>query len=314
MVLYHAISSYQLLEVMLHRYLNHRKEKAVLILPDFIQDKYPQYRKLESKNFFDRVVLFPYTQIAHEGEDEVFRNVKAACEKEFSCRLSGFHKIYVAGAHFYFSLYLVKMKIPFTFIEDAAGMLSTPEILRKGLEKSYPAQAKIAVKYGLFTGDNPNISSVICLKKAQSKIFPEEGCVDFSVEQALKNLSLWQRTRFRRLFLSKKIRTDAQIIVLTQQFANLGLMTQKEQERIYRQLYEKKLKGYRLLIKAHPDDKTTYQKIFYGAQVIQEIFPSEFLPYVFFKAPQIVCTLTSTSIENLKNFFTIWQIPLEELQ
>ena len=165
MVLYHAISSYQLLEVMLHRYWNHRKEKAVLILPDFIQDKYPQYRSLENKNFFDRVVLFPYTQILHTGEMEIFHSVKAVCEKTFPCRLSEFHKIYVAGAHFYFSLYLIKMKIPFIIFEDAAGMLSHPEVLLEGLKKNYPVQAQIAVKYGLFTGDNPYISSVICLKK-----------------------------------------------------------------------------------------------------------------------------------------------------
>ena len=47
MVLYHAVSSYQLLEVMLHRIAFHEKEKAILILPDFITGKYPQYKKLK---------------------------------------------------------------------------------------------------------------------------------------------------------------------------------------------------------------------------------------------------------------------------
>ena len=42
MVLYHAVSSYQLLEVMLHRMVYHPMEKAVLLLPDFIVGKYPQ--------------------------------------------------------------------------------------------------------------------------------------------------------------------------------------------------------------------------------------------------------------------------------
>lgn len=314
MVLYHAISSYQLLEVMLHRYWNHRKEKAILILPDFIQNKYPKYHNLEKKKFFDKVILFPYTKIPHDGEEEIFRSVKAICEKQFPYKLSEFHKIYVAGAHFYFSLYLIKMKIPFIFFEDAAGILSHPEILREGLQRKYPVQEKIAVKYGLFTGENRYITSVICMRKAQAKSFRGKRYVNFSVEDALKSLSFWQLNRFRSLFLSKKIRTNAQVIVLTQQFANLGIMTQKEQEGIYCLLYERKLKDYRLLVKTHPDDRTDYHRIFHGAQVIHEIFPSEFLPYVFYKSPQIVCTLTSTSIENLQNFFTIWQIPLEELQ
>ena len=38
MVLYHAVSSYQLLEVILHRQTYHREEKAVLLLPDFIKE------------------------------------------------------------------------------------------------------------------------------------------------------------------------------------------------------------------------------------------------------------------------------------
>lgn len=314
MVLYHAISSYQLLEAMLHRYWNHRKEKAILILPDFIQNKYPEYYNLEKRKFFDKVILFPYTRIPHEGEEKILDSVKAICEKQFPYKLTEFHKIYVAGAHFYFSLYLIKMKISFIFFEDAAGILSHPEILREGLEKKYPVQEKIAVKYGLFTGENKYISSVICLRRAQTKSFTGKRYVDFSVEHALSNLPFWQLRRFRHLFLSKKIQTNAQVIVLTQQFSNLGIMTQKEQERLYRLLYERKLKDYRLLVKAHPDDRTDYHRIFYGAQVIHEIFPSEFLPYVFYKSPQIVCTLTSTSIESLQNFFTIWQIPLEELQ
>ena len=51
MVLYHAVSSYQLLEVILHRMAFHGNDKAVLILPDFITGKYPQYmlRKRKEK-------------------------------------------------------------------------------------------------------------------------------------------------------------------------------------------------------------------------------------------------------------------------
>ncbi|HIY19985.1 MAG TPA: hypothetical protein IAA44_11320, partial [Candidatus Blautia avistercoris] len=50
-VLYHAVSSYQLLEVLLHKMTYHSEDKAVLILPDFITKKYPQYRKLKADHF-----------------------------------------------------------------------------------------------------------------------------------------------------------------------------------------------------------------------------------------------------------------------
>ena len=41
LVLYHAVSSYQLLEVILHRMTYHSRERTVLILPDFITRKVP---------------------------------------------------------------------------------------------------------------------------------------------------------------------------------------------------------------------------------------------------------------------------------
>ena len=55
LVLYHAVSSYQLLEVMLHRLQFHSRDRAVLLLPDFITRKYPQYRHDTEKN-----ILFSY--------------------------------------------------------------------------------------------------------------------------------------------------------------------------------------------------------------------------------------------------------------
>ena len=76
MILYHAISSYQLLEVMLHRMTVHPEEKAVLLLPDFIVEKYPQYRKLAGNKFFDEVYRFPYLHIPHREEELVADDVQ----------------------------------------------------------------------------------------------------------------------------------------------------------------------------------------------------------------------------------------------
>ena len=76
MILYHAVSSYQLLEAMLHRMLYHETARAVLLLPDFITRKYPQYQKLAAKHFFDEVYLFPYLHIPHREEKKILLHVK----------------------------------------------------------------------------------------------------------------------------------------------------------------------------------------------------------------------------------------------
>ena len=150
LVLYHAVSSYQLLEVMLHRMIFHKKDRAVLILPDFIVSKYPQYKKLETEKFFHEVYLFPYLFIPHREEDLILKDVTQYYHQMIPYSITDFSNIYVAGAHFYFSLYLIKNQIPFFFFEDAAGIISRSKQLYQILLKKFPVHAKIAQKYGLY--------------------------------------------------------------------------------------------------------------------------------------------------------------------
>ena len=303
-VLYHAVSSYQMLEVMLHRMICHPKDQAVLVLPDFIQDKYPRYKKLE-RGFFDRVYLFPYLEIPHDREDGIVRRVVRYAEKRIPERIRGFSRIYVAGAHFYFTLYLIEKKIPFSFLEDAAGMLSRPEKLRRELGKKYPLHSAIAQKYGLFDGSHPLIQEIICLKRAQSVRMNHRNCVDFSVEDQLERIGQVRRRKILRFFGCRRIRTRKKAILLTQNFAGLNRMSQRQQEQLYRGLANGALKGTKLLIKRHPDDPLDYTDIFPEAKVIRKPFPAELLPYVFFRKPEIVYTVDSTACENLKRHFQI---------
>lgn len=314
MVLYHAISSYQLLEVMLHRWFFHRNEKTVLLLPDFITEKYPQYRLLTEQGFFEEVYLFPYTRIPHKDEETVTALAVQAYDAEVPWKLENFRRIYIAGAHFYFSLLPIKKKCSFIFLEDAAGMLSHPQKLKRNLQKHYPLHSALADKYGLFDGSNPYISAILCLKKAQTIKTVPRPCLNFSVEDALLKLPVLLRRKFVRFFLKRRIWTRADTILLTQNFAGLGEMTRKEQIWLYQNLAKELPAQCRLLIKRHPDDQMDYQMIFPGAKVIRETFPSELLPYVFWKKPGKIYTITSTGCENLGKHFELavtgnWILP-----
>lgn len=313
LVLYHAVSSYQLLEVILHRMTFHKDELAVLILPDFILSKYPKIKKLCRLFFFDDLCLFPYTFIPHTGEDKIINAVDYSFEKYIPYDISDFSEIYVAGAHFYFSLYLIKHGIPFSFFEDAAGLLSHPEKLSEPLKLKYPVHAKIAENNGLFSGENKLIKEIICLKSAQSNTFLnahryDNRLFDFSVEDALEKLDEKRKTKLIKFFLPKKITTDANAVLLTQHFSNLGIMSVSEQEALYRNLSETLLNNISLIIKPHPDDKLDYSKIFKGVQIIDTVFPSELLPYAFYKKPEYIYSFSSSGCENLKKHFTVIKI------
>ena len=107
LVLYHAVSSYQLLEVMLHRMQVHPEDRAILLLPDFIVEKYPRYKKLRTMGFFHRVYLLPYLHIPHGQEAEIVQAITRHCRRILPYPLPAFSRVYVAGAHFYFSLCLI---------------------------------------------------------------------------------------------------------------------------------------------------------------------------------------------------------------
>lgn len=309
LVLYHAVSSYQLLEVLLHRQAVHPQDRAVLILPDFITQKYPQYRRLASRGWFDEVYLFPYLQIPHRAEEAVRQDVRRWYRQIVPHPITAFSAVYVAGAHFYFSLYLLDEQIPFVFFEDAAGMLSRADELSAALSQKFPIHAAIARRSGLFTGEHPLVRRVICLKSAQSIPVPSPRYDNFSVQEQLEQMPPDKRRRLVRLFLRRRIRTRAQAVLLTQQFAGLGAMTLEQQRRLYERLGQTVLRHVRLIIKRHPDDTLHYADIFPQAEEIRAVFPSELLPYVFARRrPELLYTFSSTGCENLTHSFTIHKI------
>lgn len=306
-VLYHAVSSYQLLEVMLHRLLFHSESQAVLLLPDFIMEKYPQWPLLERRGFFNQVRLFPYLRIPHGEESQAAALALAAYEQLDLPPLESFSKRYVAGAHFYFSLCLLEKGLPFSFFEDAAGTLSHP--LREAgiLAERFPQHAAVAQGRGLFSGENPLIREVFCCGDAQSQ--PVELPVpvwDFSVERALQALPRSLRRRVVRFFLPHSLRTRADIILLTQQFSNLGMLEEGQQLALYRQLVEGPLAGKRLLVKRHPDDPLEYRQVFPGAEILSQPFPAELLPWAFRgRRPRQVWAFGSAALANLGESFSV---------
>lgn len=310
-VLYHSISSYQLLEVLLHRQLFHPESWAVLLLPDFIGEKYPQWQQLKRRGFFNEVRLFPYLQIPHgDSPQEAGRIASQACEAYDRLDLpplEEFSKRYVAGAQFYFSLVLLERGLPFSFFEDAAGTLSRPQREAGILAAKFPVHAAIAQERGLFSGQNPLIREVFCCGEAQTgPVSLACPLWDFSVERALQCVPPGWRRKLVRFFLPYSLHTQADTILLTQQLSNLGLMTQEQQLELYRSLWEGPLQRGKLLVKKHPDDPLDYRQALPGAEILSQPFPAELLPYVFRgRKPRRVCGLNSAALVNLGGSFQV---------
>ena len=122
----------------------------------------------------------------------------------------------------------------------------------------------------------------------------------------LRALPRGERGRLCRFFLPRPVRTKAQVVLLTQQFSNLGMLGEEQQRALYRSLAEGPLKGVPLLVKKHPDDPLDYQEVFPGAQIVSTPFPAELLPYFFRgRRPRQVWAFGSTALANLGESFQI---------
>lgn len=300
MTLYHAISTYQLLCAIVHS--KEKKEDSILVLPDFIVSKFPHYRDLVIYGFFKEVYLFPYLQIAH-NPNTILDDVQNAYENTIPYEISNFKEIYVLGAHFYFSLYLIKKKKKFVYFEDAAGMIQRSEEMYLNLQKNFPVHANIARDNGLFDGTNKYVKRRMCLNVESSRDFR------FNIGDYLARMSQSEMDKILSFFKVKKIEigSDAkkQALLLTQQFVGLGAMSIDEQKEIYMLFADKYLKVYDVVyVKKHPDDKISYQDLIPRAIEIDGCFPAELIPYVLNCGNNVdLYTISSTSFNTIKHEF-----------
>ena len=306
MILYHAVSTYQLLFCIVHRLQKNKESQCDILLSDYIKDKFPYYKQL--KAFFNNIYCFSNTELSKEVVDIVPHTIKYfdSFLRENYLNINTYKDIYVGCAHNYFGIYLVSKGIKFTFVEDASGLLSRPEIIEQIEEKLFLKKHQICKQMGLYDGSNKYIVKKICNLNTQVDGFQDDKVEHFDVVEAINSLDEEQKQALNNFFgINNKINNDGSaILLLTQHFANLKILTLEEQKEIYRILVDYFVGKNKLVIKPHPDDLLYYDKMFPEALVIKEKFPSELIPSVLNQRPACILTVTSTAINNLKNMYT----------
>ena len=354
MILYHAITTYQLISVILYKNKYYKKEKSVLLLSESIVFKYPEYQKF--LRYFDDIILIKITfriyQSFKKDTKEYYENIL----KENNLSISDFNEIFVGGAQMNFGIYLTENKISFHYLEEAPGALSRADHL-KGIDfKLDPARGQVSLRNGLYTGENEVIKTVIINKYVQLPGFDVDKKIAVHIEsdinkedyehddviskdeeydenqinffenedsgqsdlvllkdyyehfdpvEELFNISDEERTELLELF-EVNIKIDIpenSLLLLTLHFANLKMMTFEEQVLLYQLFADYFCEDYNLVFKPHPDDIMYYDILFPEAQIIKEVFPSEFLPFILKKEPEVFATIASTSIFSLKNIY-----------
>ena len=188
MILYHAVSSYQILECIVHKVSLHKIDKAILVTREFTKNRLGSRYDL-LKQIFEEIII--YGPLRDSCIDEI---------KGRGFEIKDFAELYVACAHTWFGIYLCEHSIPFVFIEDGLGAISQPEILEKvNLDSAW---IDLDLEYGLFTGENDNIKKCICNMKYQREGYHNEKADDFDVIEELAKLD--SRAEIISIFTDQK--------------------------------------------------------------------------------------------------------------
>ena len=299
MVLYHITSTYQLLCAMV--YSRKKDEKSVALCSTWLKEKFPQVDGLTQ--FFDKVVFADFSYR--------FFNTDKATEKYFNGfigDLKDYSEIYVWGAHFSFGFLLSYKNIPYIYCEDAAGMISRPDVIRN-IDKNDNVKSRFWKQcdgYGAYDGSGKNVLKKLCNVSAQTDAFQvDETVIDFNVIRELQTLSVEEREQILLFFNPPRglhIKENATLL-LTEHMANLGTTSFEGQILLYQMVVDYFFDEGNLVIKPHPDDMMYYSQLFPKAELIRERFPAEFMPFIFDNKADCVATVSSTAIFNLRGHY-----------
>ena len=147
-ILYQALSTYQILECIILRQVFYREKQAGRLLGNYINERMPWSQKLESRGFFDQIFLFRFG--GYKGtEEEILGQIEKEYQKTIPYAPEEFEKLLIAGIHTYLQVWLISKAISFEMFEDGSGALSRPLVFADIYKKSSPARYGLIEKYHL---------------------------------------------------------------------------------------------------------------------------------------------------------------------
>ena len=308
MVLYAVVTSFHLLNAVVHKL--RFEEHAVLAISEGMSQKVLNIENINQ--FFDKVVIWnPSYHISHSSK-QCLKYIETVVGS-----LRQYSEIFVWGAQYAFGATLTKNKVPFVYCEEAAGMLSKPEVLMNIVShvKSISEFAEEAKELGLYNGENVCVLKKLCNVTAQNEeLKTQENIIDFDVTKELAMLSPEDRAKILTFFVEELVidNSPEMTMLLTQHFSNLRILSFEEHCLIYQILVDYFFAKDKLLIKTHPDDLMYYKRLFPEAQIIKDKFPSELTPYILKNPLKRIATIYSTAIHGLKGIYSGSVFELDE--
>ena len=305
MILYHAITIYHILKFCIHKLRNHPNDEAILLVPTFLVRKPSGATKPYLTKIFDKVYFFNWEKKGYESEQEIISAIDGEIKKIIGNDvLSQISEVNVARAAFLFSNWLIHNKVYFQWFEEADGRLSQPEPIMKDDLKFFPLRYELAVKNGMYTGNNPYITRKYIRYESQLANFHDSIAENFDVIEEMKHLSIEDKERLLQFFdvpQDEKFEANESVLMMTQHFSNLNILSYVDHALCYQLTTDYFLDGYTAYYKWHPTDLMPYPSFIENVQMIDGQFPAELMTLIVNKPFEIGASINSTGILNLKS-------------
>lgn len=300
MIIYYTVTSYHILKSALHKLIYHKEEQAVILIPSFLVKMPYGFVNKEANDIFDKVIIYGWeTETYSNSPKDVFADIKKTLEKELGenwfCETE---EINVFQASYYFGSFLATEKIRFNWFEDADGRFSDPCHVMEIDKRIAPERFMLAEKLGLYNGENVWINKKYISFKNQKQGIDKNYFMDFDTNEALSKVDIVPLLKLFGVHSDKINIPSKSVLVLSQHFCNLGIMSEESQVDMYRQLVDYYLSGYQVFIKVHPSDKVKYDKYIQNITILDADYPSELLKYVCNRKFALAITVSSTGIDN----------------
>ena len=177
--------------------------------------------------------------------------------------------------------YMQDCRAGYILCEDTFGSTLGPD---QHLVTDQRAAADFAAKQRgkgyLYWGDSPWCVCIESEDAAKCTLFPAARMVTDSKAILLESLTDAEKALVRRIFLTQPLpeKADGATLLLPRSFVADGLMTQGQQDAMFKAVAEKYAVGP-LFIKTHPRDTTDYKALFPDATVLERTMPSEVLNF-----------------------------------
>lgn len=275
--------------------------RTVLLVHPMIKKQFPNYSMLSI--VFDQLWEMDASLSLPQSEPDIWDALVAHYDAFFldhGVHIENFTDIRISTAHSYFGIYLVLKGQHFCFYEDGAGLLSRPEILYD-ITPSAALRNGMAQRHGLYDGSCYLVHTKVGNQRAQLPDYSCDNFQNFNVYESFQGLSDTQKD-FILTFFNVPSKLDIppnSVILLSQHFSTLDLLSLKDHILIYQLTWDYFFSEASVIIKPHPRDLLRYETILPSVQVIRRVFPSEFLPLVAENSSTMVATINSTAIQSL---------------